>query len=118
LNKHKEREAARALASRKKDAQTILGKIGPVLTSIEAVVAVGEFGILSVQLREPLEIKQTFLSETLSAANIIVASEAADDINDLPEIASLMVIMEALSSAKKIVARVTNVLAAIARLHH
>jgi hypothetical protein len=115
LNKHKEREAAKALATRKKDAQTILGKIGPVLTSIEAVVAVGEFGMLSVQLREPLEIKKTFLEETLSAANIIVGSEAGED---LPEIAPLAEISEALAIAKKIVARITNVLAAIARLNH
>jgi hypothetical protein len=118
LNKHKEREAAKALATRKKEAQTILGKIGPVMASIEAVVAGGEFGMLSVQLREPLEIKKTFLEETLCAANIIVASEAEDDVSELPEIGSMVVILEALATAKKIVARITNVLAAIARLSH
>jgi hypothetical protein len=118
LKKHQEREAAKALATRKKDAQMIIGKIGPVLSSIEAVVVVGEFGMMSAQLCEPLEIKKTFLEEALSAANIIVASEADDDINDLPEIAPLVEILEALSNSKKIVARITNVLAAIARLHH
>ena len=108
----------KALATRKKDAQTILGKIAPVLTSLEAVVAGAEFGMLSVQLREPLEIKKKLLEDTLSAANIIVASEADDDINDLPEIAPAVEILEALSNSKKIVARITNVLAAIARLSH
>ena len=105
----------KALATRKKDAQTILGKIAPVLTSLEAVVAGAEFGMLSVQLREPLEMKKIFLEETLAAANIIVGSEAGED---LPEIAPLAEISDAVAIAKKIVARITNVLAAIARLHH
>jgi hypothetical protein len=115
LNKHQEKEALKALATRKKDAQTILGKIAPVLTSLEAVVAGAEFGMLSVQLREPLEKKKDFLEETLAAANIIVGSEVGED---LPEIAPLAEISEALATAKKIVARITNVLAAIARLSH
>jgi hypothetical protein len=115
LNKHQEREALRFLATRKKEAQTILGKIAPVLTSLEAVVAGAEFGMLSVQLREPLEIKKIFLEETVAAANIIVGSEAGED---LPKIAPLVEISEALAIAKKIVARITNVLAAIARLSH
>jgi hypothetical protein len=115
LNKHQEREALKALATRKKDAQTILGKIAPVLTSLEAVVAGAEFGMLSVQLREPLEMKKIFLEETLAAANIIVGSEAGED---LPEIAPLAEISDAVAIAKKIVARITNVLAAIARLSH
>jgi hypothetical protein len=115
LNKHQEREALKALATRKKEAQTILGKIAPVLTSLEAVVAGAEFGMLSVQLREPLEMKKIFLEETVAAANIIVGSEAGED---LPEIAPLAEISDAVAIAKKIVARITNVLAAIARLHH
>jgi hypothetical protein len=115
LNKHQEREALKALATRKKDAQTILGKIAPVLTSLEAVVAGAEFGMLSVQLREPLEMKKIFLEETVAAANIIVGSEAGED---LPEIAPLAEISDAVSIAKKIVARITNVLAAIARISH
>jgi hypothetical protein len=115
LNKHQEREALKALATRKKDAQTILGKIAPVLTSLEAVVAGAEFGMLSVQLREPLEMKKIFLEETLAAANIIVRSEAGED---LPEIAPLAEISDAVAIAKKIVARITNVLAAIARISH
>jgi hypothetical protein len=105
----------KALAFKKKDAQMVVGKISPVLIAVESVVAVAEFAMLTAGLREPLEMKKAFLVENLAAANRILDSEADEE---MPEIAPLVEILDALATAKKIVARITNVLAAIARLNH
>jgi hypothetical protein len=105
----------KALAFKKKEALGVVGKISPVLLAVESVMAVAEFAMLTAGLREPLEMKKAFLVENLAAANRILESEADEE---LPEMASMVEITEALATSKKIVARITNVLAAIARLNH
>jgi hypothetical protein len=115
LDKHLEREATKTLACKKKEAQMVVGKISPLLIAVESVMTGPEFGMLTAALREPLEMKKAFLVENLAAANSILGSEVGEE---LPEIAPLAEIVDALATAKKIVARITNVLAAIARLHH
>ena len=93
----------------------MLSKITPVLSSIEAIESLAEFSMLSPQLREPLMAKKEFLDTNAAAAAAIIAS---DDVGDLPAMASSSGVLEAIADAKKVVARITNVLAAIARLHH
>jgi hypothetical protein len=115
LKKHKDKEIAKVLESKKKEARMMLSKITPVLSSIEAIESLAEFSMLSPQLREPLMAKKEFLDTNAAAAAAIIAS---DDVGDLPAMASSSGVLEAIADAKKVVARITNVLAAIARLHH
>jgi hypothetical protein len=85
------------------------------MTSIEAVESVPEFGMLSEQLRQPLLEKKAFLEVSAAAANVILDS---NDDGDLPDLPSSADVMDAVANVKKVVVRITNVLAAIARLHH
>ena len=114
LKKHKDKETAKVLATKQREARVMITKIASVLTSIEAIEAIAEFSMLSLQLREPLLAKKTFLDNNADVAAAIVAS---DDVGDLPVMASSAEVLEAIADAKKVVARITNVLAAIARLH-
>ena len=115
LKKHKDKENAKVLATKQREARVMITKIASVLTSIEAIEALAEFSMLSLQLREPLLARKAFLEENVAKAAVIVAS---DDVDELPVLASSVEVLEAIADAKKVVARITNVLAAIARLHH
>ena len=115
MKKHKDKETAKVLATKQREARVMITKIASVLTSIEAIEALAEFSMLSLQLREPLLARKAFLEENVAKAAVIVAS---DDVDELPVLASSVEVLEAIADAKKVVARITNVLAAIARLHH
>jgi hypothetical protein len=114
LKKHKDKETAKVLAMKHREARVMIGKIASVLTSIEAIEAVPEFSLLGQELREPLLARKAFLETNGAVAEEIVACEVLDD---LPALASSAELLEAAADAKKTVARITNVLAAIARLH-
>jgi G3E family GTPase len=102
------------LAGKQKEARAILDKIAPVMASIESLEGVQEFSMLAVPLREPLSAKKLFLEQVAAAAHIIMASV---DATDLPEMASLREVLDTIANAKKVIALITGVLAAIARAH-
>jgi hypothetical protein len=85
-----------------------------VLASIESLEGVPEFGMLAPPLREPLSAKKEFLDQASASAMLVMASSEAAD---LPELVSLKEVLDTIANAKKVIALITNVLAAIARAH-
>jgi hypothetical protein len=109
-----EKESSRLLAVKQKDARAILAKIVPVIAAIEALENVVEFALIALPLREPLEVKKEFLQNTQACATAIMTGL---DPTDLPELPSLKAVVDAIAAAKKVIALITGVLAAIARAH-
>jgi hypothetical protein len=114
LANHKAKEATKLLASKQKEARAILDKVAPVLASIESLEGVPEFGMVAAPLLEPLKDKKGFLDRAVASALMVMASSEAAD---LPELVSLKEVLDTIANAKKVIALITNVLAAIARAH-
>jgi hypothetical protein len=102
------------LACKHKEARAILDKIAPIMVTIGALEAGPEFELLAAQIREPMTAKKLWLQNVVATATITMSSV---DSADLPDLCSLREVLDTIAGAKKVLALITGVLAAMARAH-
>ncbi len=113
IEKEREREAAKQLSIQRKVAAQIIAKATAVVTTVSELEAKPEFSMIAAPLRDPLIEKRDFLAEAVSNASIV--SDHNADASNLPELPDIKTVSDAVAAAKKQIALITNMLAAIAR---
>ena len=110
--KHKAKEAAKSLAGIQKESAAILAKLTPVLASITALTEGAEFGLVAAPVVEPLLVTKARMECAMAAATDIMSCTDPDDV---PECATLKVVMEWITTSKKVISLITHMLAMVAR---
>jgi len=106
---------ARKLSAVKKQAQTASTKASPAVSAIQAMLRRPEMDLIAEPLKSPLQDRLEYLEEVLDNARDVIAAADDVDVKDLPEIAELAAVSEAIAMAKKHMAICTGMMAAIAK---
>ncbi len=99
----------------KKAASQIITKATPAVGSLDAILQRSDVQFVSKVLLEPIEDVREFLTTTLDAANAILVADGTS--GELPQLASMTEVAERIAGAKKDIALVTSMLAAISSSH-
>ena len=114
MERHRAREAMKNLTAQQKAAQNIMAKASPVIAAIQYLEKVAEFDMIALPLKEPLTAKQEFLETAMASAAAVVACQ---DPSECPPLPTVKDVSDAIAGAKKSIALITGLLAAIARAH-
>ena len=113
MEKHKAKEAARAIVAAKKLASSVLDKILPAVEIVDGVLNHESITMAADPLKEPLQTVKMLFEEWKVEANRVSNLDDSDDADHgLPDMKEVAV---RVASAKKAAALVTNLFAAIAR---